>query len=483
MLARCSRLSLFHRFHGFSDGVAHTRPLASRADSSTVGCWSGERCVGFGTLAGPAGNVHVGVLVEDTWQQIGVGKRIFSALVDTARAALVDELHADVLGEDGFVLPLLAQAGRLHVNLDVGGVFGAGRRPAPFSIPVRGRRGRCMNSVPRRDAGQLFGIELPIVLGPMAGGPSTPRLAAAVSNAGGLGSLGEGYRTPAEIRADIRAVRSLTDRPFAVNLFAPEPVDVDAGSVRRAIEALAPYRRELGLPPQAPPNGSPRTSASSWRPSSRRKLPSSPPPSGSYRTGPWMRCTGRARWWVATATTPAEARAITGNGADFVVAQGAEAGGHRGSFLASGKGEDLIGLVALVPAVLDVADVPVVAAGGMADGRGIAAALVLGASAAQLGTAFPALSGSRHEPRLSPRGRIGLPGGHRDHAGVLRPPGPGYRQPARRRPRRPHGPAALSRPQRPHTGVAGDGCSPGRFERSVAVGRTGGRSAESGARR
>ena len=89
-----------------------------------------------------------------------------------------------------------------------------------------------------------------------------------------------------------------------------------------------------------------------------------------------------------TATTPAEARAIARNGADFVVAQGAEAGGHRGSFLASGKGDDLIGLIALVPAVLDVVDVPVVTAGGLADGRGIAAALVLGASAAQLGTAF-----------------------------------------------------------------------------------------------
>ena len=76
--------------------------------------------MGFGTLAGPAGNVHVGVLVEDAWQRRGVGKRIFSALTDMARATLVTELHADVLGEDGFVLPLLAEAGGLHVSLASG---------------------------------------------------------------------------------------------------------------------------------------------------------------------------------------------------------------------------------------------------------------------------------------------------------------------------------------------------------------------------
>ena len=245
-----------------------------------------------------------------------------------------------------------------------------------------------MTSVPLRGAHQLFGIELPIVLGPMAGGPSTPQLAAAVSNAGGLGSLGEGYRAPAEIRADIRAVRSLTDRPFAVNLFVPETVDVDAGSVQRAIEALAPYRRELGLPPQVPPE---RT-AEDFDEQLEAVIEGGAPvftytfgllPEGArdalHRSGTVV---------GGTATTPAEARAIARNGADFVVAQGAEAGGHRGSFLASGKGDDLIGLIALVPAVLDVVDVPVVAAGGLADGRGIAAALVLGASAAQLGTAF-----------------------------------------------------------------------------------------------
>ncbi len=117
MLTRCSRRTLFQRFHGFSNGVAHTGQLASRSDCRTVVCWSGDRCVGFGTLAGPDGNVHVGVLVEDVWQRRGVGRRILSVLVDTAHAAHVDELLADVLAEDGFVLPLLSQAGRLHVNL------------------------------------------------------------------------------------------------------------------------------------------------------------------------------------------------------------------------------------------------------------------------------------------------------------------------------------------------------------------------------
>lgn len=245
-----------------------------------------------------------------------------------------------------------------------------------------------MTPTPQRGSEELFGIELPIVLGPMSGGPSTPQLAAVVSNAGGLGSLGEGYRSPAEIRADIRAVRSLTDRPFAVNLFAPESVDVDPRSVQTAIEVLAPYRRELGLPPQVPPEHPAEDFGAQLEAVLEEGIPVF-----TYTFGPLpdqaVDALHRSGTVVGgTATTPAEAVAVAGNGADFVVAQGSEAGGHRGSFLESGKGEDLIGLVALVPAVLDAAALPVVAAGGMADGRGIAAALVLGASAAQLGTAF-----------------------------------------------------------------------------------------------
>lgn len=246
-----------------------------------------------------------------------------------------------------------------------------------------------MTPVPVGGSQQLFGIELPIVLGPMSGGPSTPRLAASVSNAGGLGSLGEGYRSAAQIRADIQAVRSLSDRPFAVNLFAPESVDVDSRSVRTAIEVLAPYRRELGLSPQGPPE----QLAEDFDVQLDAVLEAEGVPIFTYTFGllPDRAVDALHRSGTiigGTATTPSEARAIADNGADFVVAQGSEAGGHRGSFLESGKGEDLIGLVALVPAVLDIAALPVVAAGGMTDGRGIAAALMLGASAAQLGTVF-----------------------------------------------------------------------------------------------
>jgi nitronate monooxygenase len=99
----------------------------------------------------------------------------------------------------------------------------------------------------------LFGIDLPIVLGPMSGGPSTPELVAAVSNAGGLGSLGEGYASPEQIAEHIRSVRSQCGGPFAVNLFVPAEITPDETAIERALQLLAPYRDELGLPPQSPP--------------------------------------------------------------------------------------------------------------------------------------------------------------------------------------------------------------------------------------
>lgn len=234
---------------------------------------------------------------------------------------------------------------------------------------------------------RLFGVELPIVQGPMSGGPSTPALAAAVSNAGGLGSLGMGYLSPEEIRRDIAATREATDRPFAVNLFVPEPVEIDRQLVERTIALLAPYRQELGLEPQRFPERVAEDFDQQLAAVVEAKVAVFTFTFGVLRPEAIEALHRSGAVVGGTATTPAEAVALERAGVDFVVAQGAEAGGHRGSFLSS-VGDDLIGLAALVPQVRQAVDLPVVAAGGLADGRGIAAALLLGAGAAALGTAF-----------------------------------------------------------------------------------------------
>jgi nitronate monooxygenase len=232
-----------------------------------------------------------------------------------------------------------------------------------------------------------LGIRLPIVQGPMAGGPSTPALAAAVSNAGGLGFLGEGYVSPEQIRQDIRAVKALTAEPFGVNLFVPSPYEVDPVQIERAMELLAPYRAAVGLPPQEVPSSFAEDFDAQLAAVRDEGVPVFSVTFGTLAPDA-LESFRRAGTVVgATATTPAEAVACAGSGVDFIVAQGSEAGGHRGSFL-DAAGDDLIGLAALVPQVLDATGLPVVAAGGLMDGRGIRAALELGASAAQLGTAF-----------------------------------------------------------------------------------------------
>lgn len=237
---------------------------------------------------------------------------------------------------------------------------------------------------------ELLGVDLPIVLAPLAGGPGTPELAAAVSAAGGLGMLGLGYARPDRARADIRRVRELTGRPFGANLFVPQPYRVDAGEVDRAVVALRPYHRELGLP-EAPPVD---RYAEDFDEQLDVVLAERVPVVGFAFGVPPPGVVGRVKRagavLIGTATSVPEGLALQDAGVDLVCGQGAEAGGHRGGFLPgpAGPAGDLIGLVALVPALVDALAVPVVAAGGIMDGRGIAAALALGAGAAQLGTAF-----------------------------------------------------------------------------------------------
>ncbi len=240
---------------------------------------------------------------------------------------------------------------------------------------------------PRALADRL-GIEHPIVQAPMAGGATTAALVAAVSEAGGLGSIGGGYLSPAALRDQIRAVRALTARPFSVNLFVPEPPRPPpaAGEIARVREALAPFRAEVGLGPAEVP-----AAAAPFREQLDVVLGEGVAAFsftfGALAAEDVRALERRGATVIGTATTVREARALAASGVHAIVAQGGEAGAHRGTFLGP-PGRSLVGTLALVPQVVDAVSVPVVAAGGIMDGRGVAAALVLGASAVQMGTAF-----------------------------------------------------------------------------------------------
>ena len=228
--------------------------------------------------------------------------------------------------------------------------------------------------MPWRDSplGRQLGVRVPVVQAPMAGGASTARLAAAVSEAGGLGSVAGGLLAPDDLRAAIRDVRALTNRPFAVNLFAPlaEP------SLSRAAE----WAELTGARSVPSPSPSPRFEDQLAVVVAERV------PVFSFTFGipdlPEMDALV-----IGTATTVAEAVALERAGVDAVIAQGYEAGGHRATFLAPVE-NSLIATMALVPLVVDAVSVPVIAAGGIMDGRGVAAALALGAQAVAMGTAF-----------------------------------------------------------------------------------------------
>ncbi|HVP66269.1 MAG TPA: nitronate monooxygenase [Anaeromyxobacteraceae bacterium] len=240
----------------------------------------------------------------------------------------------------------------------------------------------------QNDFTRLVGIEWPIVVAPMAGGPSTPELVAAGSNAGALGSFAAGYLPPASVREAVREIRRRTARPFAVNFFAPSPLErpPSPAEVERAQAALRPFRDEAGLGPPPAPSGLPRLEDQLDAALSEGFAVLSftfgvLPPSlmeRARRAGVIL---------LGTATHEGEADLLEAAGVHAVVAQGAEAGGHRGTFVGPPE-RGLIGTMALVPRLVRRVKVPVVASGGIGDGRGVAAALALGASAAQLGTAF-----------------------------------------------------------------------------------------------
>jgi nitronate monooxygenase len=241
---------------------------------------------------------------------------------------------------------------------------------------------------PDRRLCDLLQIEHPIIQAPMSGS-ATPALAAAVSNAGGLGSLGCAAMSAAELLNAVTELRAFTNRPFNLNFFVHPAPQMNAAVFQRTVKRLQTFYAELGLsPPEA------------------NQIPSTPgfdlqkldvildlcPPVVSFHFGlpdevavTALRAAGIVL--LSSATTVSEARALVQGGADAIIAQGWEAGGHRGSHVPT-EPIDGVGTMALVPQIVDAVDLPVIAAGGIADGRGVAAAFALVACGVQIGTGF-----------------------------------------------------------------------------------------------
>ncbi|MBY0160765.1 nitronate monooxygenase [Cytobacillus firmus] len=234
-----------------------------------------------------------------------------------------------------------------------------------------------------------FGIRYPLILAGMAGGPTTVELVAAVSNAGGLGTLGAAYMEPDAIRHSIQEIRKRTDKPFAVNLFASRTSDRQE-RIEDVQQELNRMRGDLGIPHA----GSDRVTTPDWFEQQFAVLLEEKVPVISTAFGipdePLMRQAKEAKLLVvAMATTVREAILAEQAGCDAVVAQGSEAGGHRGTFdISEHPMGAQIGTFALVPQIVDRVKIPVIAAGGVMDGRGLVASLVLGAQAVQMGTRF-----------------------------------------------------------------------------------------------
>jgi nitronate monooxygenase len=235
-----------------------------------------------------------------------------------------------------------------------------------------------------------LGIEYPIIQGPL-GGLSSQRLTAAVSNFGGLGSFGALSLSPSEIKNVISQIRSLTSKPFAVNLWVSTEDDgariSDGAAFDRSVAPLASYFEELNVP---------RAEYKPYSPirfeDQVRVLLDETIPVFSFIFGIPPReildeCRAKGIVTIGTATTPDEAVTLQEAGVDAIVASGFEAGGHRGSFLRAAE-DSVTGTFSLVPRIVDVVGAPVIAAGGIADARGVLAACALGAEAVQMGTAF-----------------------------------------------------------------------------------------------
>jgi nitronate monooxygenase len=232
-----------------------------------------------------------------------------------------------------------------------------------------------------------LGLEHPILLAPMAGSGGTPELAAAVSNAGGLGAWGGAYSKPDDIAAAIRRIRQITERPFSINLFAGGYASESIIDPQPMLEIMTEAHAKLGLPPPLLPP-MPRDPFDEQLEAVLEERP----PGFSFTFGvpsaaQFAALKKRGIFVVGTATTVEEAHWLEQAGADAIVAQGAEAGAHRGTF-AGPFADSMIPLATLVSEMCREVAVPVIASGGIMDGRDITAVMKLDAAAVQLGTAF-----------------------------------------------------------------------------------------------
>jgi nitronate monooxygenase len=232
---------------------------------------------------------------------------------------------------------------------------------------------------------EAFNLRIPILMAPMAGA-CPPSLAIAVANAGGLGGCGALLMQPDAINAWASDVRAASNGAFQLNLWIPDPPPVRDAAAEAAVRAFL-----RGWGPEVPAEAA-DAKPPDFAAQCEAMLQVGPPIlssiMGLYPKEFVARMKERGIKWFATVTTVAEALQAADAGADAIIAQGMEAGGHRGAFEASNAEARLVGLFALLPAIANAVQVPVVASGGIADARGVAAALVLGASAVQMGTGF-----------------------------------------------------------------------------------------------
>ena len=234
----------------------------------------------------------------------------------------------------------------------------------------------------------FLGIELPIIQAPMAGAQGSA-MAVAVSNAGGLGSVPCAMLNAEGLRKELAVMKAQTGKPFNVNFFCHANPTVDAGREARWRAALTPYYKQYGIDPASVPSGPGRAPFSA---DFADVLEEQQPAVVSFHFGlPPAQLLARVKTWrskiFCSATTVDEARWLEAHGVDAVIAQGVEAGGHRGIFLSENLTTQ-VGTLALVPQVVRAVKIPVIAAGGIADAQGVAAAMALGAAGVQCGTAF-----------------------------------------------------------------------------------------------
>ncbi|MDI2588318.1 nitronate monooxygenase [Psychrobacillus sp. NEAU-3TGS] len=238
---------------------------------------------------------------------------------------------------------------------------------------------------------KLLKIDYPIIQAPMAGGITTSKLVAAVSNNGALGMIGAGYLSPTQLQEQIREVKELTSKSFGVNLFVPNDFQVTEDEIDVASKLLHKFQAQLNIENEQSviPN---KDDAFEVYNEQIKVIMEEKVPICSFTFGvPSVEIISQLKQHgiilIGTATSVVEAKAIEKLGMHAVVVQGSEAGGHRGNFISNHE-ESLVGLMSLIPQVSDHVSIPVIAAGGIMDGRGLLASLYLGAKAVQMGTAF-----------------------------------------------------------------------------------------------